>query len=251
MDTYEAIRVEVDAPVATVVLSRPAALNAITPLMLDELHTAFSALGADPDITVVVLTGEGRAFSAGVDLKAIGEMPAEGGGQVGGSLNDRARRLIALFATLDAIVIAKVNGHCFTGALELALACDLIVTADEATFGDTHAKWGLRPTWGMSQRLPRAVGAARARELSYTARTFGGAEAAAWGLAVRSCPRAELDEVTADLATTVAANSRGSLLAYKDLYRVADEVVLAEGLAYEEATEYAIEDTASRVGGFR
>ena len=251
MDTYEAIRVDVDAPVATVVLSRPAALNAITPLMLDELHTAFSALGADPGITVVLLTGEGRAFSAGVDLKAIGEMPAEGGGQVGGSLNDRARRLIGLLATLDAIVIAKVNGHCFTGALELALACDLVVAADEATFGDTHAKWGLRPTWGMSQRLPRAVGAARARELSYTARTFSGAEAAAWGLAVRSCPRAELDEQTADLAATVAANSRGSLLAYKDLYRVADEVVLAEGLAYEEANEYVIEDTASRVGGFR
>ena len=251
MDTYEAIRVEVEAPVATVVLSRPAALNAITPLMLDELHTAFTALGSDPEITVVVLTGEGRAFSAGVDLKAIGEMPAEGGGQVGGSLNDRARRLISLLATLDAVVIAKVNGHCFTGALELALACDLIVTADEATFGDTHAKWGLRPTWGMSQRLPRAVGPARARELSYTARTFSGAEAAAWGLAVRSCPRAELDEQTADLAATIAANSRGSLLAYKDLYRVADEVVLAEGLAYEEANEYVIEDTASRVGGFR
>ena len=251
MDTYEAIRVEIEAPVATVVLSRPAALNAITPLMLDELHTAFTALGSDPAITVVVLTGEGRAFSAGVDLKAIGEMPAEGGGQVGGSLNDRARRLISLLATLDAIVIAKVNGHCFTGALELALACDLIVTADEATFGDTHAKWGLRPTWGMSQRLPRAVGPARARELSYTARTFSGAEAAAWGLAVRSCPRDALDEQTADLAATIAANSRGSLLAYKDLYRVADEVVLAEGLAYEEANEYVIEDTASRVGGFR
>jgi enoyl-CoA hydratase/carnithine racemase len=251
MDTYEAIRVEVDAPVATVVLSRPAALNAITPHMLDELHTAITALGSDPDISVVVLTGEGRAFSAGVDLKAIGEMPAEGGGQVGGSLNDRARRLISLLGTLDAIVIAKVNGHCFTGALELALACDLIVTADEATFGDTHAKWGLRPTWGMSQRLPRAVGPARARELSYTARTFSGVEAAAWGLAVRSCPRAELDEQTADLAATIAANSRGSLLAYKDLYRVADEVVLAEGLAYEEANEYVIEDTASRVGGFR
>jgi enoyl-CoA hydratase/carnithine racemase len=251
MDTYEAIRVEVDAPVATVVLSRPAALNAITPLMLDELHTAFTALGSDPDVTVVVLTGEGRAFSAGVDLKAIGEMPAEGGGQVGGSLNDRARRLISLLATLDAIVIAKVNGHCFTGALELALACDLVVTADEATFGDTHAKWGLRPTWGMSQRLPRAVGPARARELSYTARTFSGVEAAAWGLAVRSCPRAALDDQTADLAATIAANSLGSLLAYKDLYRVADEVVLAEGLAYEEANEYVIEDTASRVGGFR
>ena len=250
-DSYEAIRVEVSAPTATVVLSRPAALNAITPRMLDELHAAFSALGEDPAVTVVVLTGEGRAFSAGVDLKALGDLPADGGGQVGASLDDRARRLTALLTTLDAVVIAKVNGHCFTGALELALACDIVIAADEATFGDTHAKWGLRPTWGMSQRLPHVVGPARARELSYTARTFSGAEAAAWGLAARSCPRDALDAETEALAAAVAANSRGSLLAYKDLYRVADAAVLADGLAYEAATEYVIDDTGARIGAFR
>lgn len=247
---YEAIRVEVIAPVATVTLSRPEALNSITPRMLDELLSAFTDLGADPAVTVVVLTGEGRAFSAGVDLKALGDR-ALGGGKVGDLLDVPARRLTELMTTLDAVVIAKVNGHCFTGALELALACDIIVAADEATFGDTHAKWGLRPTWGMSQRLPHAVGPARARELSLTARTFTGAEAAAWGLAARSFPRAALDDGTAALVAAVAANSIGSLLAYKDLYRVADHAAMAEGLAYEAATQYPIDDTEARIAGFR
>jgi len=247
---YEAIRVEVSAPVATVTLSRPEALNAITPRMLDELLSAFTSLGADPAVTVIVLTGEGRAFSAGVDLKALGDR-ALGDGKVGDLLDVPARRLTELMTTLDAVVIAKVNGHCFTGALELALACDIVVAADEATFGDTHAKWGLRPTWGMSQRLPHAVGPARARELSLTARTFTGAEAAAWGLAARSFPRAALDDGTAALAAAVAANSIGSLLAYKDLYRVADHAVMANGLAYEAATQYPIDDTEARIAGFR
>lgn len=247
---YDVIRVEVSAPIATVVLSRPEALNAITPAMLDELLDAFTALGEDPEVAVVVLTGEGRAFSAGVDLKALGGRSLDGG-TVGDHLNDSARRLTALLGELEAVVIAKVNGFCFTGALELALACDVVIAADEARFGDTHAKFGLRPTWGMSQRLPLAVGAARARELSYTARTFTGVEAAAWGLAASSHPRAELDGAVQALAEGVAANSLGSLLAYKDLYRVADRTGLDDGLAYEAATEYPIADTGSRIASFR
>ena len=148
------------------------------------------------------------------------------------------------------VVIARVNGFCFTGALELALACDLIVTADEAKLADTHAKWGLRPTWGMSQRLVRLVGIGRARELSYTARPFSGSEAAAWGLATRSVPRDDLDGAVAELAATIAANSAGSIAAYKDLYRRALDAGLTEGLAYEAETQYPITDTQSRVASF-
>ena len=156
--------------------------------MLDELTVALGALADDRQITVVVLTGAGRAFSAGVDLNALAGHPLDGGA-VGDVLDAPARRAIALLATMPKIVVAKINGFCFTGALELALACDLIVAADEARFGDTHTKFGLRPSWGMSQRLIRLVGIARARELTYTARTFSGIDAAAWGLAVRSVPR--------------------------------------------------------------
>jgi enoyl-CoA hydratase len=248
--TYETITSEPDGPVTTITLRRPEALNAITPTMLGELSAALDEVAAGDTTSVVVLTGEGRAFSAGVDLKALGAQSPDSG-EVGTSLNDRARRVIEQLSTLDAIAIAKVNGFCFTGALELALGCDLIVAADEAVFGDTHATWGLRPTWGMSQRLPRFVGPARARELSYTARRFSGQEAAAWGLAIASVPLAELDAAVAQLAEQIAANSRGSLLAYKDLYRASERLALPDGLAYEADTSYDITDTASRVSGFR
>jgi enoyl-CoA hydratase/carnithine racemase len=199
---------------------------------------------------VVVLTGEGRAFSSGVDLKSLDGAPLPGGA-VGDLLDVPARAVVELLTTMPQLAIAKVNGHCFTGALELALACDLLVAADEATFGDTHAKWGLRPTWGMSQRLPRLVGVARARELSYTARTFSGVEAAAWGLATTSVPRDQLDGAVAALVEQLLRNSPGSLAAYKDLYRAALDHDLAAGLAHEAATAYAIDDTEARISSFR
>jgi enoyl-CoA hydratase len=243
------VRVERTPPVATVTLSRPQVLNAISREMLLELDSALEALTADDEIRVVVLTGEGRAFSAGVDLKAIGEQRRPEGA-VGGLLDDPARSVIRHLTTMPQVVIARVNGFCYTGALELALACDLIVTADEARFADTHAKWGLRPTWGMSQRLVRLVGIARARELSYTAQPISGSEAAAWGLATRSVPRDELDGAVAELAAVIADNSAGSIAAYKDLYRHALDSGLTSGLAYESETQYRITDAASRVASF-
>ena len=244
------VRVDVDPPVATVTLDRPQALNAITPHMLAELAAALEQAGHQPEVAGVVLTGAGRAFSAGVDLKALGDRQLDGG-KVGDLLDVPARRVIDLIGSLDAVVIAKVNGHCFTGALELALACDIVLAADEAVLGDTHAKWGLRPTWGMSQRLPWLVGAARARYLSYTAATFTGRQAADWGLVALACPRADLDAATAEVAATVAANSRGSLTAYKDLYRAAERLPLPAGLAYEATTDFPIDDTEARLARFR
>ena len=239
-----------DGAVATLTLSRPEALNALTPAMLDELDIELRHVGRDPQVRVVVLTGAGRAFSAGVDLKALGGRSLAGG-SVGDVLDVPARRSIEVLTTMPKVVVAKVNGFCFTGALELALACDLVVAADEARFGDTHAKFGLRPTWGMSQRLIRLVGVARARELSYTARTFTGADAAAWGLAVRSVPLTELDAVVDELVATLLANSQGSLAAYKDLYRAALDEGLRAGLSYERSAEYTITDTDARVADFR
>jgi enoyl-CoA hydratase len=240
----------VAGPVATMTLSRPEALNALTPSMLVELGDLLLGLTDDPSVRVIVLTGAGRAFSSGVDLKALEGRSLEGG-SVGDVLDLPARRVIELLTTTPKIVVARVNGFCFTGALELALACDLIVAADEARFGDTHAKFGLRPTWGMSQRLIRVVGVTRARELSYTARTFTGVEAAAWGLAARSVPRDELDAAVDELVADLLANSDGSLAAYKDLYRAALGSDLVAGLAYEAASAYPIADTDARVAGFR
>ena len=250
MTDYTEIDVRTDDGVATVTLDRPEALNAITPTMLAELNDAFDAIAADESVIIAVLTGQGRAFSAGVDLKSLGRREIVGG-KVGDILDVPARRLTALLSTMRPIVIAKVNGYCFTGALEIAMACDLMVVADEAKIGDTHAKFGLRPTWGMGQRLPRLVGIARARELSYTARMFSGEQAVEYGLAARSAPAAELDDAVAGLITEISANSRNSFVAYKEMYGVAQDRGLAGGLEFEYGTEYPFDDTEARVADFR
>jgi enoyl-CoA hydratase len=244
------ILTERSGAVATVTLHRPDALNAITPTMLDALGDTLDTLAADDEVRVVVLTGAGRAFSAGVDLKALGDRELRDG-KVGDILDLPARRVTTALATMRPITVAKVNGFCFTGALELAMACDIIVVAAEAKLGDTHAKWGLRPTWGLSQRLPRLVGLAAARELSYTARTFTGSEAHRLGLAARVAPLAELDGAVDELVAAILDTSHESLVAYKALYGAASDLGLTEGLAHEAATDFAFTDTEERLAEFR
>ncbi len=126
----------------------------------------------------------------------------------------------------------------------------IILVAAEAKLGDTHAKFGLRPTWGMSQRLPKLVGLARARELSFTARMISGQEAFDIGLAARVSPREAFADALAALVAEVTASSGGSFVAYKDLYRVAEGGDLAEGLAYEYDTVYEFTDTNERLADF-
>lgn len=242
------VRTSIDGAVATVTLDRPDALNAITAEMLVQLGDAVAEFDDHPAVRVIVLTGAGRAFSAGVDLKALGDRELVDGA-VGDVLDIPARAAIDRITTSPRVVIAAVNGFCFTGALEIALACDIVIAATEAKLGDTHAKFGLRPTWGMTQRLPRAVGIARARILSYTAATFTGAQAAEWGLAAEHVPAADLGARVAEVAATIAANSAGSLAAYKQLY--ANSLDLTSGLALEADSVFAIADSNDRVAGFR
>lgn len=247
--SFEAITVENSDGIVTITLSRPEALNAITRKMLEELKSALDDAAGDDDVGVVVLTGAGRAFSAGVDLKELGNRKLEAGG-VGGSLDEPARALLKAIQKTPKVVIAKINGFCFTGALELALACDLIVCADEAKFGDTHAKFGLRPTWGMSVRLPQAIGRRRARELSFTARTFTGVEAAEWGLANRSVPLEQLDDAVKSLADEILPNSRESIAAYKVLYNKGGRRTEKKALKFEEKEVFTISDTRERLAAF-
>jgi enoyl-CoA hydratase/carnithine racemase len=247
---YETILVEHANSVATITMNRPTVLNAITTTMLTELKQAIDQAGVASEVGVVVLTGMGRAFSAGVDLKALGKLPLESGA-IGSILDDPARALIKAIQTIPKVVLAKVNGFCFTGALELALACDLVIVAEEAKLGDTHAKWGLRPTWGMSARLPQAVGLRKARELSFTADTFTGRDAAAWGIANRAVPLAELDATVQTLINKILANSRDSLAAYKVLYNQGGGKTVSEAVAFEEASVFPISDANERVEKFR
>lgn len=237
--------------VLTITLNRPEALNAFTPAMLEELISAFADAEREDGPAVIVVEGAGRAFCAGVDLKVLSGAEPKAG-RVGPVFDEPAGRLMMAVRAATRPVIAKVHGACFTGALEFALHCDFIHTTADAKFGDTHARFAIRPTWGMSQTLPGAVGLRRARELSYTARTFTGKQAADWGLANAAHEdRDALDRAVADIAAAIAANDRATVAAYKHLHAIAETRDVPAGIRAESEAEFPdITDTLARIGGF-
>src|SRR5580704_3619582 len=166
--------------VAQLTLNRPDKLNALNVALFEALEAQVSDLEKHP-VGAVVLRGAGRCFSAGHDLGdiATGERLPRPNYQ---------SHVIERLANLPQPVITAVHSHCYTGALELALAGDLILASANAKIGDTHAKWALTPVWGLSQRLPRRVGRSRAQEMMLTCRTYSGAECEAMGLANQCLP---------------------------------------------------------------
>lgn len=243
------VQYRVEKQTAWVTINRPEAMNALTPDLLREIKAAVDKAGLDESVGVIVLTGAGKAFSAGVDIKALGIRDLTGG-SVGPVLDDPARELTEALRTVPKAVIAFVNGYCFTGALELVLACDLVVASDKARFGDTHVRWGLRPTWGMSQRLPRTVGFLKAKELTFTARTITAEEAESIGLVNFVAPADEAEQAVQQLADDILANSREAVAACKKLYNEGWNKSLADGLQYEYDSEFTINDTMDRLREF-
>lgn len=212
---------------AILTLNRPDKLNALTVAMFQELRAHVQQLAQDTErVGLVLLRGAGKCFSAGHDLADIahGEHPPQPHFQAD---------TIELLADLPQPVISAVHGHCYTGALELALAGDLIVAAASAKFADTHARWALTPVWGMSQRLPRRVGLAKAQEMTYTARTYTGAQAQAMGLVNWCVPDETFDPELDTFTKAILANSWFSLRANKRLYRETDGLPLRVGLSHE------------------
>jgi enoyl-CoA hydratase len=238
-----------EAGIARIIMNRPQAMNAITPKMLEELKTAITKAGADTDVKVIVLTGAGKAFSAGVDLKSLNLRKPEKG-KVGDVLDIPARELIEEIIRIPKAVIALVNGYCFTGALEIALACDLIIAAENAKIGDTHAKWGLRPTWGMSARLPRRIGSLKAKELSFTGEAITAKEAEHIGLVNKAVPSEKLEETLIITANKIMSNSPESVAAYKFLYNTNADLPLNESLELEFTSDFNIGDTEERLKEF-
>jgi enoyl-CoA hydratase len=212
---------------AVLTLNRPEALNALSPELFVELRAHVDAIAGQTDtVGVVILKGAGRGFSAGNDLKAIAE------GRTAPSRHFQAETIDALEA-LPQPVLGAIHGPCFTGALELALGCDLLVAAESARFCDTHGRFSLSPTWGMSQRLPRRVGHQRARELMFTARELSGRQAAELGLALECVPDEQLEARVDELADAMLANAWFTLRADKFLLNGGLDRAGAEGLRWE------------------
>ena len=205
------------------------------------LRAHLDAIAVDATVRCVVLAGAGRSFCAGHDLGAI-------------AANERAPSKHFEPETVDALdalpqpTIARLHGHCFTGGLELALGCDLLVAAESTTLGDTHGQWGLVPIWGMSVRLPERVGVATAKELMFTSRRIAGTEAAAIGLVDRCVPDAELDATVAGLAAEISRNSAGTNRIVKRLIADRADRTRSEALLHERGLPHGMpDDTAERM----
>jgi len=207
-------------------LNRPDKLNALNSAIFERLDTELADIEAKRgSIGCVVLNGAGRSFCAGADLEEFAGSD---------SLDTLAKaRVVERLSNLAQPVIAMVHGHCLTGGLELALAADIIVTAESATFGDTHGKWGFIGTWGMTQRLPRRVGRSFASLMMFSAQRVAAPEAFRVGLADICVPDEELAAEVERLTSDILANSWHSLFGTKQLLAESEGMPLAHGLAHE------------------
>lgn len=216
--------------VAVLTLNRPQAMNALSAELRRALAAAFRRLAADRDVRVAVLTGRGRAFCAGLDLKEL----SSGGGIAALGLG-REDDLEAAILSFDRPLIGAINGAAVTGGLELALMCDFLIASADARFADTHTRVAVTPSWGMSQRLPRLIGLNRAREMSFTARFVSAAEALQWGLVNRIVePAAALVTETLAVAAGVAAADPDTVRNYKRLFEEGSLMSMGDALRFEK-----------------
>ena len=218
--------------ILTLTMNRPQAMNALSRALRGALVEAFRRLADDPETGVVILTGAGRAFSAGLDLKELGGETSSG---TAVAETVASGDLIETIAACDRPIIGAVNGVAVTGGFELALACDLLVASSEARFADTHARVGIMPGWGLSQKLPRLIGIGRAKELSLTGNYCTAEQACAWGLVNRVVAPADLLLTCRALARDMLSCDPQVLRAYKGVIDDGYAATLADGLRIEKA----------------
>lgn len=246
---FETLLIEKIDAITIITLNRPQVLNALSPQLIHELKTALTEISTDTHCKVLIVKGAGRAFSAGVDLKAMNETLV-GGQFTADQIIKDGNEIAALLRTMPQPAIAQVHGHCYTGAMELMLFFDLVVVAEDAKIGDTHAKWGILPTWGMTQRFPRLVGSMKAKELSFTCKPISGKEAEQIGLVNRAVPLEELDAAVLQLANDILQNSAQTIAALKHLYNEGMHTTLEEGLKLENNFKAEITDRAEFLKAF-
>lgn len=218
--------------ICLVTLNRPDALNALSSGLRAALAETLTQLAQDAATAVIILTGAGRAFTVGLDLKELG-------GEVAAEPVSTSIDLSAAMAALPQPVIGAVNGYAITGGFELALMCDFLIASTEARFADTHARVGVVPGWGLSQRLPRLIGINRAKELSLTGNYLDARQAESWGLVNRVVAPGELLDVAFKLAGDIVSTEPATRA---EILRIMDEGwsdTLAHGLEVEQQASLA------------
>lgn len=210
---YENIIFETRERISQITLNRPQALNALNGPLLQEVASVFKYLEDKDEADVLILTGAGRAFCAGMDLHALEAMQKSGKTDILQLVGDVIEKL----RNLKLPVIAAVNGPALTGGLEMVLACDIVLAAEGAVFGDTHARVGIMPGGGDSQLLPRLVGMVKAKEMLLASRLIPAVEAERIGLVARTIPLDKLSTEVWNLACSIRGNDRSIVRRLKSL----------------------------------
>ncbi len=225
------VKIDRDDAVAIVTLNRPEAMNALSAALRAELAEAMTALEADDSVRVIILTGAGeKAFTAGLDLKELGSDTSNLGDA---NASEARRNPVKAIEQCTKPVIGAINGVAITGGFEVALACDVLIASTQARFADTHARVGIMPGWGLSQKLSRLIGIYRARELSFTGNFLDAQTACDWGLVNRVVAPAALPDEARKLAHDMASVDPQMLRTYKALINQGFERSFAEGMALE------------------
>ena len=213
----DVVLLEVSDRVATITINRPDARNALSSEVLAKIAEAMQRAERDDDVDVLILTGADPAFTAGLDLKELGST----GGNLDGSGADGSVNMHGVrgpFPKLTKPLIGAINGVAVTGGFELALNCDFLVASEHAKFGDTHARVGVMPGWGLTVLLPQAIGVRRAREMSFTGNFMLADEALRRGLVNHVVPHAELLEFTRQLAADIVGNEQDGVRQIRETY---------------------------------
>ena len=240
------VKVEVRGRVGLLTLNRPQVLNALSNEVIDELSAAVRVFEADDGIGAMVLTGSQKAFAAGADISAMSDwtyMDVYKADYLGGNW-DALRRI-------RKPIIAAVSGYALGGGCELAMLCDFIIAAENAKFGQPEIKLGVIPGYGGTQRLPRAVGKAKAMDLVLTARMMDAAEAERAGLVSRVVPVERLLDEALEAAGTIASMSLPAVMMAKECVNRAYEASLDEGLLFERRNFHALFSTEDQKEGMR
>jgi enoyl-CoA hydratase len=246
--SYECITAEVQGRVALVTLNRPKQMNALSPKLMQELGAALYGFDADDGIGAILITGNEKAFAAGADIGAMKDFDFQHAFRT-----DYITRDWEHIRNVRKPVIAAVAGYALGGGCELAMMCDIIIAADSAKFGQPEINLGTFPGSGGTQRLPRAVGKAKAMDLCLTARMMDAEEAERAGLVSRVVPAAKLMEEAMAVAGKVASYSLPVAMLAKEAINRAYETTLSEGVRFERRmfhATFALEDQKEGMAAF-
>ncbi len=243
---YEHIRTETDGRVARITLDRPEAMNALSVALMEEVGQALALFGADDGVGAVIITGNEKAFAAGADIKDMARLDYTAAMTRDFPFNAGGWEALNRFRKP---VIAAVSGVCLGGGCELAMACDLIIAADNARFGQPEVKLGIMPGAGGTQRLVRAIGKAKAMELCLTGRMMDAGEAERAGLVAFVTPLDSLQERALETARTIAGHSLPSTMMIKESVNQAFESPLSSGLVFERRLFQGTFATADQAEG--